>query len=83
MTVNILRKRHTHETSRIRVIGADLVVYLDQTLLNNRSDFAAGQRILQPIAEKNAEGKRLPEPVRSRRRTRSLETRKAGIEAQV
>ena len=80
--MRILCKDHTHETGGIRIVGADLVVYFDQALLNNRGDFPAGQRILQPIAEKNVEGERFPESVRPRRRARSLETRRTGMEAQ-
>jgi hypothetical protein len=51
-----MMKYRTHETSRIRVVSADLAVHLNETLLNNRGDFTASQGILQPVAEED--GKR-------------------------
>jgi len=78
--MRILFVYRTHETSRIRVIGADLVVNLDQALLNNCGDFTAVQCVLQPVSEKNGERKRFPELVRPGRRTRSLEARGTGVE---
>jgi hypothetical protein len=35
LSVSARLKYRTHETSRIRVVSADLAVHLDETLLNN------------------------------------------------
>lgn len=63
---------HTHEASGEGLIGPDLAVHLDQTLLDDRGDLTAGQSVLQSVAEEDGEGERLPELVGTGGRAGSL-----------
>ena len=56
---------HTHESSRESLVGSDLSVDLDESLLNNSSDLSTGQSVLQSVSEEDGEGKGLSELVRT------------------
>jgi len=64
-----------HEASRICSIVANLAIYLDETLHDNRLSLAAVQGILQSVAEENDERKAVTQLMRTRRGTRSIGTR--------
>ena len=59
-------------TSRVGVIGANLSVNLDQTLVNNSSNFTSVESIFQSVAEENVKREGFAELMWARRRTRSL-----------
>lgn len=62
----------THESSGVGLIGPDLSVDLDQSLLDNSSDFTAGKSVLETVTEEDGKGERLSELVRSGRWSRGL-----------
>lgn len=51
----------TLESSRVGLISPDLSIDLDQALLDNSSDFPAGERIFQPVTEEDGKGETFPE----------------------
>ena len=62
----------THESSGVGLVGPDLSVDLDQSLLDNSSDFTAGKGVLQSVSEEDGERERLSELVRTGRRSGGL-----------
>lgn len=46
----------THESGRVRDIGADLAVNLDEPLHADLLDLISGQGVLQPVPQKDDEG---------------------------
>ena len=57
----------THEASRVSIIGPDLPVDFDQSLLDDSSDFSPVQSVLEPVTEKDDEGKTFTKLVRTGR----------------
>lgn len=73
MTVPIgMCKGPTHETSGEGLVGSDLSIDLDESLLDNSSNFSAGKSVLQSVSKEDGEGKGLSELVRSGRRSGGL-----------
>jgi len=64
-----------HEASGVSGIIANLAIYLDETLHDNRLGFAAVQGILQSVAEENDEREAVTQLMRTRRGTRSIGAR--------
>lgn len=62
----------THESSGEGLVGPDLSVDLDESLLNNSSNLLSGQGVLQSVSEEDSEGKGLSELVRTWRRSGCL-----------
>lgn len=63
-----------HETGGVVDISANLAINLDVTLHNNGVGLTLVQSILQTVADENNKGQALTELVRTRRRTRGLQT---------
>jgi len=53
----------THESSGESLVGSDLSVDLDETLLNDGGDFTAGKSVLQSVTKEDGEGEGLSELV--------------------
>ena len=56
----------THEASRISGVSAHFSVDFDEALADDGDDLTSGQSILEPVTEKNREGKGFAELVRTR-----------------
>jgi len=65
----------THESSGEGLVGSDLSVDLDETLLDNGGDLTAGKGVLQSVTKEDGEGKALSELVRTGRWARGLVVR--------
>ncbi|MFS7976797.1 hypothetical protein Hanom_Chr10g00896601 [Helianthus anomalus] len=50
----------THETSRVSLVGPDLVVNKDMTLHQNRLYLTVCQSILQPVPQNEDQGQAFP-----------------------
>ena len=66
------QRRRTHEASRVGLVGSDLSVDLDESLLNDRGDLSSSESVLQSVSEEDGEGERLSQLVRTGRRSGSL-----------
>lgn len=64
--------QRTHESSGEGLVGPDLSVDLDESLLNNSSNLLSGQGVLQSVSEEDGEGKGLSELVGTWRRSGCL-----------
>jgi hypothetical protein len=62
----------THEAGRVGLVGSDLSVDLDESLLNDRGDLSSSESVLQSVSEEDGEGERLSQLVRTGRRSGSL-----------
>lgn len=67
--------QRTHEAGRVGLVGSDLSVDLDESLLNDRGDLSSGKGVLQSVSEEDGEGERLSQLVRTGRRSGSLGVR--------
>jgi hypothetical protein len=67
---------HTHETSRVGLVSADLAINLDVALHEDGLHFTVGKSILQSVPEDEDQGKALPGLVRTRRWLGGLKQRK-------
>ena len=65
-------KKHTHETSRISLIGSHFSIDFDQTLFYDSGDLAACECVLQPVSEEDCDGKGFAKFVWTWRRARSI-----------
>jgi hypothetical protein len=63
---NNLLKLLTHETDGEGVVGTDLAVDLQETLLDDLLSLLAGQGVTKTVAEENDNGEGLTELVRTR-----------------
>lgn len=61
----------THESSGVVGVGADLAVNFDETLHDDLGHLRVRQGILEPVAEENDQGERLPQLVGTGARPRS------------
>jgi hypothetical protein len=66
------KRKLTHETSGEGLVGPDLSVHLDDSLLDNSSDLLTGQSVLQSVSEEDSKGKRLSKLVGTGRRSGCL-----------
>lgn len=55
----------THESSWVSLVGSDLSVDFDESLLDDRSDLSSGEGVLQSVSQEHSQGKRLPKLVRT------------------
>jgi hypothetical protein len=67
---------HTHETSRVGLVSADLAINLDVALHEDGLHFTVGKSILQSVPEDEDQGKALPGLVRTRRWLGGMKQRK-------
>lgn len=68
------QRNNVHEASGESGISAHFTVNLDETLHENGSHLASVEGVLQTVTQENNKGKRLPELMGTRRRTRSVGT---------
>lgn len=68
-----LNRDDIHESSWESLVGSDLSVDLDESLLNNGSNLSAGKGVLQSVSKEDGEGEGLSELVRSGRRSGGLD----------
>lgn len=68
----VVEGRLTHESGGEGLVGPDLSVDLDESLLNNSSNLLSGQGVLQSVSEEDSEGKGLSELVGTWRRSGGL-----------
>lgn len=62
----------THEAGGVGLVGANLAVNLNKTLLEDGGDLLAGEGVLEAVAQEDGERKRLAELVRAGRGARGL-----------
>ncbi|MDN8904694.1 hypothetical protein Q0O86_14030, partial [Staphylococcus aureus] len=51
--------QRTHETGRVGLVGSDLSIALDESLLNDRGNLLSGKGVLQSVSEEDGEGEGL------------------------
>ena len=73
----LLDRDDVHEAGGEGLVGADLLVDLDQALLDNQGDLTGGEGVLEAVAEEDGEGQALAELVGSGRRAGSAVRGKA------
>lgn len=68
----LLEVEPTHEASGVGRVSSNFIVDLDQSLLDNSSNLASSQSVLQPVAEEDGKWERFTELVGTGGRTGSL-----------
>ena len=51
--LEMMRNRRTHETSRVGLVGSDLVVNHDESLLDDERDLSTGEGVLQSVSKED------------------------------
>ena len=73
--VGLLNRDDVHEPGRVRDVGPDLAIDLDQALLDNRRRLAVVERILETVPDKDDQREAVAEFVRTGGRARGIGTR--------
>jgi hypothetical protein len=71
----LLDRDDVHEAGRVRDVGADLAVNLDQALHHDGLGLAVVERVLQPVADEDDQRHAVAQLVGTRRGTRGVDTR--------
>jgi hypothetical protein len=67
------------EANGVQVVGADLMIHLDQALHDDELDLTVRQGVLQAVAENEEHREALARLVRASRRLRRLKTDQSSI----
>lgn len=74
-------RERTHEASGVSVVGADLVVHLNQSLSGDRGDLTSSQGILEAVTEEDGEREGLAELVGTGGRAGGLQYNSINLKA--
>jgi len=69
----IQRSRPTHEASRIRLVGSDFAVNLDESLVHDFLHFIVRQSVLETVAQEHRKREAFSKLVRTAAGTRCLQ----------
>jgi hypothetical protein len=72
---DLIDGNHIHETSGISDVGSHFVIYFDQSLHANKSHLSPCESELESVPQKDDQRERLPQLVRTRRGSRSKDSR--------